>query len=250
MNKLYLTLYLAKFKLETESARSYLGYFWWFLDPMLNASIYYLLFDVILKKGGENFIYFLFIGIILWRWMDNTISKGLNSILIQTNLLKKLYVSKDILVFSEMLMVLSKFVVVFTVVYRVYFLKFGFHHSHAYLLPIMLCHYTFAVGMGMLLASIAPMAPDIRLVYSHAMRLLFYPSGILFSLSKLPERLQKYVALNPLVGLFESYRNILMYHQEVKWGGALILLIIGLVAGGVGQFVLKKYDRRYAKFLN
>lgn len=250
IDQFYLIGYLAKFKLETESARSYLGYLWWVLDPLMNAMVYFLLFSVIMKRGGPDFIYFLFLGVLTWRWMDNTISKGALAVITQATLLKKLYVSKIVLVLSEMLTILSKFLIVFFIVYLVYLFKFGFNTKH-FLLPIvMICHYIFSVGAGLFMSSIVPLAPDIRFMYSHGMRLLFYPSGILFSLSRLPKNLQAYLKINPFVGLFESYRNILMYNKPVVWNSLLGLLVLGVLLGWIGVHILKKYDRQYPKFLN
>jgi lipopolysaccharide transport system permease protein len=249
MNKAYLTIYLAKFKLETESARSYLGYLWWFIDPLINAMIYFLLFSVIMQRGGPDFIYFLFLGVFLWRWMDNTIAKASSGIISQANLLKKLYVNKEVLVYSEVLTVLSKFIVVFGVVYIVYVIKFGFNLSHLLLPVVMLAHLIFSIGLGSFLGAIIPIVPDVRLIYSHGMRLLFYPSGILFSISKLPEELQFYVGLNPLVGLFASYRNILIYNDKIYWSSIGVIFSVGMVFWLVGRMIIAKYDRVYAKFL-
>jgi ABC-type polysaccharide/polyol phosphate export permease len=148
MNKAYLTIYLARFKLETESARSYLGYLWWFIDPLMNALIYYLLFKVIMQRGGEDFIFFLFIGVFTWRWMDNTINKSSNSILTQANLLKKLYVNKEVLIYSETLFVLAKFLMVMGFVYLIYAFNFGFSINHLLLPVVMISHLTLSVGLG------------------------------------------------------------------------------------------------------
>ena len=54
--------------LRAEAERTYLGVVWWFLDPLIHISIYYFVFSVIMSRGTENFIAFLAVGVIVWRW--------------------------------------------------------------------------------------------------------------------------------------------------------------------------------------
>lgn len=250
IDKFHLVTHLSRFKLETESFRSYLGVLWWFFDPLFMAATYYLLFSVIMRRGGTDFIFFLFLGVFFWRWLDNTIAKASTSVIGQTNLLKKIYVEKDVLVFAEATTVLVKFFLILSVVYLVYTIKFGFFAGHLFLPIVLGAQFILALGVGFFLASIVPLVPDIRLGYSYGMKLLFYPSGILFSLDRLPAKVSEYVQMNPLVGLFGSYRNILMYNEAPVWWSLLTCSLVGVIFFLVGKIILKKYDRVYPKFLH
>src|SRR5690625_3120715 len=59
-----LLLYLVKSGLKAEHRNSYLGYFWWLLDPLLNVAVYYFLVVIILGRGGPDFPVFLVIGLV------------------------------------------------------------------------------------------------------------------------------------------------------------------------------------------
>lgn len=50
--------------LRAEAERTYLGVGWWLLEPLINVSIYYFVFDVLLGRGTDDLIAFLTVGVI------------------------------------------------------------------------------------------------------------------------------------------------------------------------------------------
>ena len=71
-----LVLFSTYAELRAETARSYLGLLWWILDPAMMMAAFWLVFDVILKTGGPDYIPFLLVGITLWQWMKSCITHG------------------------------------------------------------------------------------------------------------------------------------------------------------------------------
>src|SRR5690625_1241531 len=88
--------YLVKSGLKAEHRNSYLGYFWWLLDPLLNIAVYYFLVVVILDRGGENYAVFLVIGLVVWRWISSSINTSANSILRYSSIINQVYLPKFI----------------------------------------------------------------------------------------------------------------------------------------------------------
>lgn len=71
----YLLFYQAKAELKQEVSKKYLGVIWWFLDPILYMSVFYALFATGLRGGqkGEEFVWFLFCGLVPWKWFANSV---------------------------------------------------------------------------------------------------------------------------------------------------------------------------------
>lgn len=71
LNELYkrkdLILYLVTSGLKAQHRNTFLGYFWWLLDPLLGALIYYFIVVVVFRRGGNDYAMYLLIGIIAWR---------------------------------------------------------------------------------------------------------------------------------------------------------------------------------------
>src|SRR5690625_3880266 len=91
-----LLLYLVKSGLKAEHRNSYLGYFWWLLDPLLNVAVYYFLVVIILGRGGPDFPVFLVIGLVVWRWISSSINSSANSILRYSSIINQVYLPKFI----------------------------------------------------------------------------------------------------------------------------------------------------------
>lgn len=89
-----LLLYLVKSGLKAEHRNSYLGYFWWLLDPLLNVAVYYFLVVIILQRGGPDFAVFLVIGLVVWRWISSSINSSANSVLRYSSIINQVYLPK------------------------------------------------------------------------------------------------------------------------------------------------------------
>src|SRR5699024_38621 len=79
-----------------EHRNSYLGYFWWLLDPLLNVLVYYFLVVIILGRGGEDYPVFLVIGLVVWRWISTSINSSAKSILRYSSIVNQVYLPKSI----------------------------------------------------------------------------------------------------------------------------------------------------------
>ena len=71
-----LILFSTYAELRAEAARSYLGLIWWVIEPAMMMGAFWLVFDVILKTGGPDYLPFLLIGLTLWQWMKSCITHG------------------------------------------------------------------------------------------------------------------------------------------------------------------------------
>ena len=53
---------------------SILGFFWTFLNPLLQLCVYTVVFSVILKNDIEDFYLYLFIGLVPWIFFSTSVS--------------------------------------------------------------------------------------------------------------------------------------------------------------------------------
>jgi lipopolysaccharide transport system permease protein len=235
-------------KLQAESERTFLGYFWWLLDPFIGVGIYYLLFKVFLNRGGEDYIAFLFLGLVTWKWFDNGVSRTSESILGAAGIFKKVYIHKSVFPSMEVLYHTWKFIVVFIVSLIVY-ASIGYAQSiYMLTLPIILVvQFILIYGIGLFVSAVTPYIPDLKFFVGYSLRLLFYPSGILFDLRNIPEKYQIYVQINFFSGLVKSYREVIMYNNPPVWWGLLYALGVGIFFLLLGNYIINKKDKIYPK---
>ena len=245
---LELIILYTRSKLQAEAERTYLGYFWWILDPLVGVGIYFVLFKLILKRGGPDYIPFLFLGLITWKWFENTVTRTSESILGASGIFKKVNIHKSVFPSVEILYHTWKFIIVFSFVIIAYFLM-GYTRSLSILtLPVILVvQFVLVYGISIFIASITPFVPDIKFFVGYSMKIVFYPSGVLFDIASVPEKYQILIQLNFLSGLIKSYRNVMMYQQFPDWFSLGYSLLVGIFFTVIGSIILNKYDKVYPK---
>ncbi len=68
-----LLFYKALADLRSEARRYYIAYLWWVIEPVLEMLVFYLVFAGLLKRGGPNFVQFLLVGLVVWKWFEITV---------------------------------------------------------------------------------------------------------------------------------------------------------------------------------
>lgn len=250
-----LLIYLVKSGLKAENRNSYLGYFWWLLDPLLNVVVYYFLVGIVLGRGEgtENFAVFLVIGLVAWRWMNTTINTSSKSIIKYRSIINQVNLPKSIFPLSFTITQLVNFAFGLIVI-GLFLLIFGITPSWqiVYLPLIMLVQLIFLTGVGLMLAYITVFVRDIENLLSHIVRVFFYASPIIWPGGRLKDLPAKFewaeslVTFNPIAIIINSYRNILMYQSSPHFLG---LAVVGVVSLIFTVFMLHHYSKNEHKII-
>ena len=106
-------IYRSAAELRSEGTRTYIGYLWWILEPLMSLVVYYVAFEYFLHRGTENFALFLFIGIIIYRFFAGTVTRSAGSIISGQGLMQLVYLHKSIFPLTVVLVNLAKFLITF-----------------------------------------------------------------------------------------------------------------------------------------
>ncbi|WP_078429735.1 ABC transporter permease [Alkalihalobacterium alkalinitrilicum] len=242
--------YLTISDFKTNTARTYFGFLWWILDPILYMLIFYLLVQVILQRGGPDYSVFLFVALIPLKWTIACLVDATNAITSKARIIQQVYVPKIVFIVVRLAVNTSKFlissVVLFTFLW-VYGIDFTINMFYFFI--IIIVHTLFLLGSMIILAHMGVYFKDIKNMMQYVARTLFYISPVMFSITDVPERLAQYLYINPLTSLIVSYRNSLLYAIQPEWGSLLILFLVSIVLLLIGLGILFKYEKHYAKVM-
>jgi lipopolysaccharide transport system permease protein/teichoic acid transport system permease protein len=245
-----LLLYLVTSGLKAQHKNSFLGYFWWLLDPLLNVVIYYFLVVVLFHRSGENYGVYLAIGLVVWKWLGSTVSLASRSIIAQSGIITQVYLPKAIFPFgvalSELinfafgLLIIAAFIVFFRVLPGIELLWLPY---------IIVMQFIFLIAIALLLAFVCVFVRDIDTLVGHIMRIWFYGSPVIWSEDMMPERIHWLLDLNPMTHFLNSFRDILMYHKSpdfivLAWIGFFSMLIIAAMI-----YIYKQNEHKIIKAL-
>lgn len=233
-------------ELRTEVAKTFLGILWWILDPILFMFVFYVVFAVLLERRSGDFVSFLLVGLVVWRLFANTIGNCAQSILSGKGLMQQVYLPKSLFPLVAFLSNLFKYSIVFVLLLGFLWWR-GYEPTAAYwaLIPVMAAHLALSLGVGVLVACMVPLFPDLRHVVSHLVQMMFFLSGVFYSGADLPADKQGYFYLNPMAVLIELHREILLDGVVPSLGRLVGPATISLVMMVLGFGITIALDRLY-----
>lgn len=236
--------------LKSEVARHYLGFLWWAIEPLLYLCVFYFVFGLVLNRGDSNFISFLLIGLVVWKWFDSSVRSCSTAILMNRGVIQQVYVPKYLFPLICIASNSVKFAIVFSIFLLFYWLSMQSPSQAYYALPIILFTQMLLItGCGLLLCSIVPLIPDIKIIIDNFMTLLFFMSGIFFNLDQVPKEIQPILNLNPVAQLITSYRDVLIDNQWPNVMNIVYIISISTALILLGLYQLHVNDKNYAKIL-
>jgi len=229
---------------------SFLGVLWSFVNPLLTVLVYAIVFPFILRDSQPNFVTFLIIGILPWTWFTTTISQGTSSFVMNGSILKKVYFPREILPISIVTSGLVNFLISCLIIFLfVIFSGIGFSPYIVFLPLIILIQYILMLGMILITGSVNVYVRDAEYIIGFFINLLFYATPILYSTTLFPENVRWLFYLNPLTTIFNSYRDILFYHNLPNFNGLLIVFGFSLLLLLAGYAIYNKLQKGFAEEL-
>ncbi len=226
--------------------RSFLGYLWSILNPLLIMAVMVIVFSQVFRFEVENYPVYLIIGQTLFNFMSESTGQAIYSILGNAPLLKKVYVPKYIFTLSKVTSSLVNLVFALgamLIVFIVSRIQFSFYML---LIPLILLElYVFCLGLGMFLAQAAVFFRDIQYIYNVFITVWMYLTPIFYPISILPDNIKNIVVnVNPMYFYIEQFRTIVLEQQlpsmHILIGGCLAAIIALLL--GIWSF-LKAQDK-------
>ena len=227
---------------------SFLGILWSFINPLLSVVVYAIVFHYIMRFQIDHYLIYLISGIIPWTFFTNSVTAGLNSILYNANLIKKVYFPRVILPISGVTSCLVNFAISCVIV--IIFALFGGVGVSIYLffLPfVALIQYIFTLGIAFILSALEIYVRDIEHIIAFFISMLFYVTPILYTPSYVPEKFNWILRLNPLAYIIEAYHSIIYYKTLPNLPDLGIIFLISVVLFFLGYKIFDKLQRGFAE---
>ena len=244
------TVFRARTVMRAEAARTYLNFLWWLLDPLLTMAIFYFVFAMLLRRGTENYVVFLIVGLVVWQWFGNTVGSAAQSIQQSGSLINQIRFPKVVLPLTVILANTYKFLFVTTLMIPALWFS-GFVPTLSYLaLPaLILLQLLLIYGVATILASLIPIVPDLQYVLSNFLRALMFLSGIFYPASVIPENFQTLFWLNPMASIVDAYRQVLIYGQWPDIGSLANATVISIALAVIASVLISILNPRFARLI-
>ncbi len=227
-----------------------LGYMWSLLNQILMMIIYSIVFSYIIRIEVENYPVFLLCALLPWSFFSTSLTTASSSIVDNFSLINKVYFPREIFPISVILSNLLHLIIsMFILIIFLFFTPSGLSLS-IFLLPfVMLAHLIFTIGISLLLSCLTVFYRDIKYILELVVMIWFYATPIIYPLSMVPEKLQIFFDLNPMVGIISIYRSILLYGKNPTISVLSSTYLISFLMLFLGYYIFQKYDKQIPKAL-
>jgi ABC-2 type transport system permease protein len=246
-------LLLVRRDLKVRYADSFLGYFWTILDPLLMSLVYWAMFTLLFDRnvpGDDPYIVFLLAGMLPWQWFNGTVtqtSKALRSssrLIHSTNLPREIWVLRVVVSNAVEYLFALPILAAFVIAYQV-----PLHWNILVTMPLAFVILAVLLsGMGLGLSVLTVLVPDLNRLIKIFLRLFFYASPVLYTVTRLPEDLRWVYVANPLADLLQTFRAGFFPHY-LNWWHIGYAAAASFVVLAVGWWLFARLERTVLKEL-
>ena len=235
--------------IKVRYAQSTIGIGWAVIQPLFSMGIFTIIFGNIAKidSNGVPYAIFSFTALVPWTYFTNAVSQGTSSLVSEANMIRKVYfprlilplaaVAAKLVDFSIAMLMLVGFMIFYHIMPTMWVL----------LLPLLIVMMMLtAAGMGLWLTALAVQYRDVNYAMSFVLQLLMYAAPVVYPTTLIPDEYRLLYAINPMVGVIEGFRSVLLGTIPVPWD----LMSVGIVSSAIiavsGMFYFLGKERVFA----
>lgn len=230
--------------------RSVVGLLWSILNPLLMMVVITAVFQNLFRFEIENFAVYYLTGWVVFNFVTEATTGAMTSIMSASALIRKVYIPKYIFpmqkcVFSFVNMLFS--LVALFVVMLVLQVEITWY---VLLIPIpLLLALVFAIGLGMILSTVAVFFRDMIHLYGIFTMVWMYLTPIIYPEEILVGVMQTVMKLNPLYYYVDYFRQLTLYGTLPEIQTLFVMLFCSTVSLLLGVAVFKNKQDRFILFI-
>ena len=213
--------------------RSYLGYLWSILNPLMLMVVQVIVFSSIFRFDTPNYPLYLISGQIIFNFMVEATNSAVWSVTGNASLLKKTYVPKYIFTISKVGSSLVNLVFSLGALVFVMIITGAEFTWNLLFFPVIILQVcVFSLGLGLFLSAATVFFRDIQYLWGVFVSMWMYLTPLFYPASIIPNEYQElYKTVNPMYWYVEQFRDIVLYahfpnSNSIYMGTALAFVIL------------------------
>ncbi|MBF0611227.1 MAG: ABC transporter permease [Magnetococcales bacterium] len=245
---LNLTVHLVERDFKGLYRRALLGPFWAILQPVAYVVLFSYLrgvFDI--TTSGVPYPLFAFCALLPWTFFANGVMRSAPSIISNAAILKKMAIPHAVFPVSAVVAAAIDFLLA-SMVFIAMMVWYGFAPGWqvVWVVPLLLLTALLALGLGLLVAALGAFRRDVVLAAPFAMQFLLLATPVLYALEQIPEQWHTLVALNPMTGIVEGFRRVVVLNLppdgQLLLASLTITCLVWLVAWPLFRFLSRYFS--------
>lgn len=237
----FLLAELVKKGVKLKYRRSYLGIIWSLLEPLLTTVVLAVVFGTLFGNKNPDFPVYILSGRLLYTFFSQATKDAMKSIRVNAAMIKKVYVPKYLYPLAQVMFnyVIFAISLIVLILLCVVFKVFPTFYTLGAVVPL-LTLFVFALGVGMILATIGVFFRDMEYLWNVGLMLVMYACAIFYYPEKLLNSPYFWILkYNPLYCIISNFRCA-VYGQPLHWMSMLYACGVSAACLLAGVFIFKK----------
>jgi len=243
-----LVYFLARRDIAVRYRQTVIGAAWAVVQPVAFAAVFGVFLTLIgrVPTQGIPYAVFALTGMVVWLFVSSSLSLVASSTVASGSLVSKVYFPRLAVPIAAILPPIVDFLIALVVLFAAMAVYGIAPSANIVLLPaVFALAAAIALGAGLLLAALAARYRDVQHVVPFLVQIGLFLSPVLYPLSLVPDKYQAVYALNPLVGVLESFRWAVLGTSPPD-ELLLIPLAVAVVLLATGLMVFARAEKRFA----
>lgn len=238
-------------EIKVRYKQTVIGFAWAIIQPLLMMVLFTLFFGKLAKIPSEGIPYaiFSYTALLPWTLFSESILRSTNSLIQDANLVRKIYFPRILAPVSGTLSPVVDFAIAFVILIGMMFC-YGYYPTlkMLYLPLFILLALATALGVGLWLSAINIKYRDVRYVTPFLVQLWLFASPVVYSSKLIPQRFQAIYGLNPMAGVIEGFRWVLLGTSPPNSLIAVSVIVTAVMLIS-GIFYFQRTERSFADYI-
>lgn len=247
---------LSMHRIRVRYKQSVLGVSWAIMQPLSLMLTYTVIFSYITKISSEGLPYpiFAFAGLLPWLYFQTALTSATGGLVSHRDLITKVYFPREILPLTYVIAAAFDFLVSSTVLAAM-MLYYGVTVTWyvLYAVPILAIMTVFMVGVSLMLSATQVRIRDVGVAIPLVLQLWMFATPIVYPYSaiagKIARPLEIAYTLNPLVGVIENFRRVVLQGVTPHFATLGMSLVISMVLLPVAYVYFKHIEGTMADII-
>lgn len=199
-------------ELKCRYRRSLLGPAWAIIQPLVYMVVFNFVKGVV-SISSEEMPYSLFVysALVPWTLLTNAVTRCGPSIYQNSSIIKKASVPKEVFPLAAVVISVCDFLISATIlIAMMIWFRVPVTMSLIWVPVLLLMCALLALALGMAVAALGTFRRDIIFAVPFLMQFWLLISPVMYPLSQVPDKWQKYYFVNPAVGIIEGFRTVVV----------------------------------------
>ena len=227
-----------------------IGASWAIIQPLMTMVIFTIVFGRFAKIPSDGLPYpvFAYTALLPWNFFSQALTRSGASLVVNANMVTKVYFPRLVIPLAASMVPIVDFLISFLVLIGM-MIWYGIIPSWGGLLVLpffMVLTILIALAVSLWLSPLNVRYRDVEHIIPFLSQFWMYASPVVYPVSLVPEKWQFLYSLNPMVGVIEGFRWVLLGKESPNFMAIVVSTSVVLILLSGGIIFFKKMEGTFA----